>query len=181
MKTFFKSVQPIKSYREIYSMRKFIVLLSLLFTTLFAQQDAEQFHFVGLTVSTDSMDFESISNPSSQDETAFGIRYGRQTLDWRTVFTLSGNGDLQTFALEVDKILVDALFGMPEIRPYLGASVGYLHYEEDDGYYYGGNFGFLLYATDTIDVDLAYHYYKVDKLEPMDTMQGANLSIHYFY
>ena len=181
MKTFFKSVQPIKSYREIYSMRKFIVLLSLLFTTLFAQQDAEQFHFVGLTVSTDSMDFESISNLSSQDETAFGIRYGRQTLDWRTVFTLSGNGDLQTFALEVDKILVDALFGMPEIRPYLGASVGYLHYEEDDGYYYGGNFGFLLYATDTIDVDLAYHYYKVDKLEPMDTMQGANLSIHYFY
>lgn len=162
-------------------MRKFIVLLSLLFTTLFAQQDAEQFHFVGLTVSTDSMDFESISNLSSQDETAFGIRYGRQTLDWRTVFTLSGNGDLQTFALEVDKILVDALFGMPEIRPYLGASVGYLHYEEDDGYYYGGNFGFLLYATDTIDVDLAYHYYKVEKLEPMDTMQGANLSIHYFY
>jgi hypothetical protein len=162
-------------------MRKFIVLLSLLFTTLFAQQDAEQFHFVGLTVSTDSMDFESISNLSSQDETAFGIRYGRQTLDWRTVFTLSGNGDLQTFALEVDKILVDALFGMPEIRPYLGASVGYLHYEEDDGYYYGGNFGFLLYTTDTIDVDLAYHYYKVEKLEPMDTMQGANLSIHYFY
>jgi len=162
-------------------MQKFIVLLSLLFTTLFAQQDAEQFHFVGLTVSTDSMDFESISNLSSQDETAFGIRYGRQTLDWRTVFTLSGNGDLQTFALEVDKILVDALFGMPEIRPYLGASVGYLHYEEDDGYYYGGNFGFLLYTTDTIDVDLAYHYYKVDKLEPMDTMQGANLSIHYFY
>ena len=162
-------------------MLRYIVLVSFLFTTLFAQQKAEEFHFIGLTVSTDSMEYESNSGLSDQDETTFGLRYGRQTLDWRTVFTLSGNGDLQNIGLEVDKILVDALFGMPEIRPYLGASAGYLHYEESDGYYYGGNFGFLLYATDTIDVDLSYHYYRVNELEPLDTMQGASLSIHYFY
>jgi hypothetical protein len=167
-------------------MFKFIVLISFLFTTLFAQQDVEEFHFIGLTVSADSMEFDSIADTGDQDETTFGFRYGRQTLDWRTVFTISGNSDLQTFALEVDKILVDALFGMPEIRPYLGATVGYLHYDNDhtsdsDGYYYGGNVGLLLYATDTIDIDLAYHYYKVDKLEPIDTMQGASLSIHFFY
>jgi len=162
-------------------MLRYIVLLSFIFTTLFAQQKAEEFHFVGLTVSTDSMKSESNSGLSEQDETTFGFRYGRQTLDWRTVFTLSGNSDLQNIGLEVDKILVDAFLGMPEIRPYLGASAGYLNYEESDGYYYGGNFGFLLYATDTIDVDLSYHYYMVNEIDLLDNMQGASLSIHYFY
>jgi len=162
-------------------MLKFVVSLSFLFTVLFAQQDAKEFHFVGLTASIDSMKFESGSFIADQDETSFGFKYGRQTHEWRTVFTLCGNGDLQNFGLEVDKILVDELFGMPEIRPYLGASVGYLQYEKRDGYYYGGNFGFLLYASDTVDVDLSYHYYQVNKLEPLDTMQGASLSIHYFY
>ena len=155
-------------------------------TILFAQQDVEEFHFIGLNLSTDSIDFKSMEDISSQRETTFGLRYGRQTLEWRTVFTLSGNNNLQNFALEVDKILLDALFGMPEIRPYLGATVGYLHYDDTDvsdtdGFYYGGNLGVLLYATDTIDIDLSYHYYDVSKLDPIDTMQGASLSIHFFY
>lgn len=181
MKPCFKSVQSIKSYREIYNMLKSVVTLSMLFTALFAQQNSEEFHFVGLTASTDSIKFESSSYLPDEDETSFGFRYGRQTQEWRTVFTLCGNGDLQNFGLEIDKILVDQLFGMPEIRPYLGASAGYLRYEKNDGYYYGGNFGFLLYATDTVDVDLSYHYYQTGKLESLDTMQGASLSIHYFY
>lgn len=163
-----------------------IVLFSLLFTTLFAQQDLEEFHFIGVTLSADSINYEPITNIPSQDETGFGIRYGRQTLHWRTVFTVSGNNNFQTFALEVDKILLDELFGMPEIRPYLGATIGYLHYDntyvsDNDGYYYGGNFGFILYTTDTIDVDLSYHYYDVSKLDQIDTMQGGSLSIHFFY
>lgn len=161
--------------------KKIFILTACVTVTLFAQQDAQEFHFIGLTLSTDTLNVESNTALSDQDETSFGFRYGRQSLDWRTVFTLSGNGDLQNVGLEVDKILVDSLFGMPEIRPYLGASVGYMHYEEDDGYYYGGNFGFLLYTTDTIDLDLSYHYYKLNKLEPFDSMQGASLSIHYFY
>ncbi len=167
-------------------MLKFIVFFTLLFTTLFAQEDLEEFHFIGVSLSTDSIDFKSIANTPSQDETSFGIRYGRQTLDWRTLFTLSGNNNFQTFAIEIDKILLDDIFGIPEIRPYLGATVGYLHYEEtsssdSDGFYYGGNFGFLIYATATTDIDLSYHYYKVSGLDPIDTMQGASLSLHYFF
>jgi len=162
-------------------MLKFVVTFFLLVTVLFAQQNNEEFHFVGLTVSIDSMKFESESSMPGQDETSFGFRYGRQTREWRTIFSLCGNSDLQNFSLEVDKILVDELFGMPEIRPYLGGTVGYLQYENNDGYYYGGNFGFLLYASDTVDVDLSYHYYRTGNLEPLDTMQGASLSIHYFY
>lgn len=181
MKPFFKSVKPIKSYRELCNMLRFIIRLSFLLTALFAQQNAEEFHFIGLTTSIDSMQFESQSSLPDQDETSFGFRYGRQTLEWRTVFTLCGNGDLMNVGVEVDKILLDALFGMPQIRPYLGASAGYLQYEKEDGYYYGGNFGFLLYASDTVDIDLSYHYYQINKAEPLDSMQGAGLSIHYFY
>jgi hypothetical protein len=167
-------------------MFKFTLLFTLLFTTLFAQQESEQFPFIGVTLSTHAIDLESIDQTSSQNETVLGLRYGKQTLDWRTVFTLSGNNDLQTFGIEIDKILLDELFGTPKIRPYLGAAIGYLHYDENDslesdGFYYGGNFGFLIYATATIDVDLSYHYYKVSGLDPLDTMEGASLSLHYFF
>ncbi len=167
-------------------MLRFTLLFSLLFTTLFAKQESEQFPFIGATLATYSIDLQSIDQTSSQNETVLGFRYGKQTLDWRTVFTLSGNNDLQTFAMEIDKIVLDELFGTPKIRPYLGATIGYLHYDEDassdsDGFYYGGNFGFLIYATATIDVDLSYHYYKVSGLDPLDTMQGASLSLHYFF
>lgn len=165
---------------------RYIILFSIVSTALFSQQDTEQFPFIGITAETHSIDFESIANTSREKENSFGIRYGKQTLDWRTVFTLSGNSDLKTFSVEIDKILLDALFGMPEIRPYLGATLGYLRYENDmisdnSGYYYGGNFGFLLYATDTVDVDLSYHYYSISGLDPLDTMQGASLSLHYFF
>jgi hypothetical protein len=162
------------------------LLFTFLFTILFAQQENEQFPFIGATLSTHAIDLRSIDQTSTQNETVAGFRYGKQTLDWRTVFTLSGNNDLQTFGMEIDKILLDELFGTPKLRPYLGATIGYLHYDENDslesdGLYYGGNFGFLIYATPTIDVDLSYHYYKVSGLDPLDTMQGASLSLHYFF
>ncbi|UPT78138.1 hypothetical protein MN086_03085 [Sulfurovum sp. XGS-02] len=165
-------------------MLRFTLLFTFLSTMLFAQQENEQFPFIGATLATHSIDLKSTT--SSQNETIAGFRYGKQTLDWRTVFTLTGNNDLQTFAMEIDKILLDELFGTPKLRPYLGATVGYLHYEEsdlldNDGFFFGGNFGFLIYATATIDVDLSYHYYKVSAMDPLDTMQGANLSLHYFF
>ncbi len=167
-------------------MLRFTLLFTLLFTTLFAQQKNEQFPFIGATLTTHSIDLKSIEQTSSQNETVLGLRYGKQTMDWRTVFTLSGNNDLQTFSMEIDKILLDELFGTPKIRPYLGATIGYLHYDQNDsldsdGFYYGGNFGFLIYTTATIDVDLSYHYHKVSVLDTLDTMQGASLSLHYFF
>jgi hypothetical protein len=167
-------------------MLRFTLLFSVLFTLLFTQEESEQFPFIGVTLATHSIDFKSIEQTSNQNETVLGFRYGKQTLDWRTVFTLSGNNDLQTFAMEIDKILLDELFGTPKFRPYLGATIGYLHYDENavsdnDGFYFGGNFGFLIYATATTDVDLSYHYYKISGMDPLDTMQGASLSLHYFF
>ena len=176
-------------------MSRFFVLFLLTLTLLFSK-NIEEFPFIGVTVGIHTIDIVPITptNPispavdvsSSEDETTVGIRYGKQTLDWRTMFTLSGNKDYQSFSLEIDKILMDDLFGMPELRPYLGATVGYLHYDNDaflndDGIYYGGNFGFLVYVTDSIDADISYHYYKLQDMEPLDTLQGGTLGIHYFY
>jgi len=148
--------------------------------------DVEQFPFIGVTVATHTIDLKASSNISGQKETSFGLRYGKQTIDWRTMFTLSMNGNYNTFEIEVDKILLDSMFGMPELRPYLGVTVGYIKYDaitniDDEGYFYGGNAGFIIYATDTIDADISYHYYKVDKMDPIDTIQGGTLGIHFFY
>ncbi len=177
MKTFLSTTQTLFT----------VVLLCLgLSVTLFASE-AEEFPFIGLNLSYDTITFNDLNQSiPSDDKTSFGLHLGKQTQEWRTVFAVSGNSDYQSVALEVDKILIDKLFGRPEIRPYLGATVGYLHYEDislegDNGYYFGGNFGFLLYATDKVDVDLSYHYYQVSGLEPLDVMRGFGLSIHYFY
>ena len=167
-------------------MSRSLLLFILMVTMLSAQQEKESFPFIGVTLATHSIDFNSDTQTSGQNETVLGIRYGKQTLDWRTMFTLSGNAALQSFSMEIDKILLDAMFGSPKVRPYLGATLGYLSYDNDtvldsSGYYYGGNFGFLLYATDRVDVDLSYHYYNVSGVDPIDSMQGATLSLHYFF
>ena len=168
------------------SVARSLLLMNILFTLLYAQQDTEQFPFIGITAETHTIDFSSVAGVPKEKENSFGIRYGKQTKEWRTLFAFSGNDGLKTFSMEVDKILLDGLFGMPEIRPYLGATLGYLRYQNDtvsdnSGHYYGGNFGFLLYATDSVDLDLSYHYHSVSGVEPLDTMRGASLSLHYFF
>ncbi len=162
------------------------VLLTLFLTALFSNQLPESFSFTGLSTAKNQTDFGSLSKIQSQKETLIGVRYGQQTLDWRTMFTLTGGEKIGEFTLEIDKILLDDLFGYPEIRPYLGGMLGYLHYDDNqltnqDGYYYGGAFGFLFYLTDRIDLDLSYQYKKVKDIDPLNTIKGPSMSIHYFY
>ena len=167
-------------------MLRLSLLFTLLFSTIFASSKIEEFPFLGVTVATHTISLKSQANRKDPHETSLAIRYGKQTLDWRTMFTLSGNSHFQSFSMEIDKILLDDLFGMPEFRPYLGATLGYLHYEDflttdNDGFYYGGNVGLLIYVTDNIDADLSYHYYSIEELDTLDKMQGAELGIHFFY
>lgn len=180
-------------------MAKFFIFFLFLLNPLFANQE---YPFFGLTTSYNKISFISDSNLSNPTETTFGLRYGKQTQDYRTSFTLAGNGNYQTFDMQTDVFLLDNMFGMPEIRPYLGATLGYMHYDDNllNGYtksissdtnntkssstnniFYGVNFGFVFYITDNIDMDIAYHYYFVDRLEPLDKMQGTSFSLHYFY
>ncbi len=164
-------------------MLRVTLIFLFIFTSLFAEEK-EEFPFLGITVSTQSIDIDKSSN---QRETPIGLRYGKQTLDWRTMFTYerASNG-YQMFGMEIDKIMLDELMGMPEFRPYLGLSVGYFKYDDDvlsddSGLYYGANAGLIIYATDNMDADLSYHYYKVNNIDELDNIKGATFSLHYFY
>ena len=162
-------------------MFKIILFTALLFSSLSANQK-EEFTFLGLSISGNAIDLDS----NNEQIKSIGLRYGKQTLDWRTMFTYDYSKEYQSFSAEIDKIVLDELFGTPKVRPYLGISVGTLKLDYDSlldthGYYYGINTGFIFYATDTVDVDLAYHYYSVQKIESVDKIQGITLSIHYFY
>ena len=158
-------------------------MIFLLLCSVLSAQESESFAFFGLGVSTQSVDIHD----DTQRETTLSLKYGKQTLDWRTLFAYEFKGsDYQQFSVEIDKILLDELFGTPKVRPYLGLSLGILKYkdetlEDTDGFYYGGNTGFIFYLTDNIDLDLNYHYNVVQEIESVDSMNGVSLSLHYFY
>jgi len=169
-------------------MPKVIIIFALLLSALFAEEELETFPFLGITASYHQIDFDSSAKLDDNKETLLGFRYGKQTLDWRTMFTLLGDNNIQNFSveLEIDKILLDDMFGYPEVRPYLGATIGYTHNEsndlqDSDGVYYGGAFGFLIYITDNIDADISYHYNKLEDIEPLSATKGVSIGIHYFY
>ncbi|RUM67344.1 MAG: hypothetical protein DSZ05_02800 [Sulfurospirillum sp.] len=145
-------------------------------------------------------------NPASQEETTFGIQYGVQTQELRTTFSAEGNSDFLSVDVEVDYIFMDSMFGTAKVRPYVGGTLGYIRYDQNlireyndnrilknkkkDGNtttiknrngYYGLDFGMLFYVTDDIDLDVSYHYYFMNRLKPLDTMNGATFALHYFY
>lgn len=164
------------------------LLLSLLFTSLVFANSVPEFPFIGFSVSNQRLDTKI---KTLEKETTYRFKYGKQTQDWRTTFTFDYTKDsYQGIGLEVDKILLDGMFNTPKLRPYLGAVAGYMkfddteftqNYKEHNSYYYGGNFGFIIYATDYIDIDIGYHYYIVDDLDFLDNIHGATFAIHYFF
>ena len=192
-------------------MSKIFMVFVFLFSTLFAKEPS--FPFIGLSFSADTVNLlpivtaapNRLKNPASVEQDTLGLQYGMQTLDYRTTFTASSNSDYKSFDVEVDYIPFDAMFGMPEIRPYIGATLGYISYDKAlitrynenrieanlaqdknttissrDGYY-GINVGLLFYITEDIDLDINYHYHVLDRLTPLDNMQGVKFSLHYFY
>ena len=163
-------------------MIKFLSIALLFFSTLQAE-NLEEFPFLGLTASQSKMNLDHV--PSKTEKT-FGFRYGKQTQDWRTMFTYSKNGDLKHVDVEIDQILKDNLFNTAKIRPYAGGVFGYISYDsasptDDSGIYYGATGGLLFYVTDEIDADLSYHYFNIDSFKPVKFMKGLTFSLHYFY
>jgi len=172
--------------------------LSLLFSALLFGQNEKDYPFMGVSISTQNI-YPELGESSW--EGGISLTYGQQSLDWRTIFALDYTQNSYLGAhIEVDKILLDDMFGTAKIRPYLGAVFGYMAYdvdnlnipldviledselyEETNGFYYGGSFGFIVYAADNIDIDISYHYYSVQNLEFLDDLHGATLAIHYFF
>ncbi|MDD3591935.1 MAG: hypothetical protein PHO65_04805 [Sulfurovum sp.] len=161
----------------------------ILFFSLSEAKPQKNYAFAGLLVSTQTI---NIDDEATTHKSGAGIRYGQQSLEWRTMFSLEYYpNNYASYSIEIDKILLDEMFGTPKIRPYLGGTIGYLKYDknalegiphdETVGIYYGGNIGFILYAADNIDIDLGYRYYKVGNLDFLDHLHGPTLAIHYFF
>lgn len=167
-------------------MSRVLVLFLLTVSSLFAQE-VEEFPFIGVIVSYNSTDILTTTNDIEKLKTTnIGIRYGQQTVDWRSMFTYSRSSEQKDFTIEIDKILMDEFFGTSILRPYLGVSGGIALYDEQDlindsSYFLGFNAGFIIYATDNLDADISYHYYETLDNEEIANMQGGTLSLHYFY
>ncbi len=161
-------------------------------------QNEKNYSFLGISTSTRNI---NTNLGDSSWEKGVSIKYGKQSLDWRTIFALDYTQNSYFGGhMEIAKILSDSMFGTAKIRPYFAAVIGYMIYddsnlnipinptsqesrlyEETNSIYYGGKFGFIIYATDTIDIDLSYHYHIVQNLEFLDDLHGATLSLHYFF
>jgi len=192
-------------------MIRLLILFTFLFHTLDAREESYPFFGVTTSlhtinfkpIVTESPNRLSLSD--SESITNFGIQYGMQTKDYRTTFSYDYSSDFQTFDIGVDYFLMDSMFGTAKVRPYIGGTLGYILYDKtlivqynenrilanesnandttvstSDGYY-GFDTGFVFYITDNIDLDISYHYYVMDRLEPLDRMTGLSFSIHYFY
>ncbi len=162
-------------------MSKITLVFIVLFGLLFAK-DTQEYPFIGINGATQSI------NVFDEDrrETGIGIRYGKQSIDWRTIFSYEYSKGYQSLSIEVDYILLDALFNTAKARPYLGLSAGALKLEdaylvESNGYYIGANLGLIVYASDRVDMDISYHYHTIQDIEEADYMHGATLALHYFF
>jgi len=167
-------------------MSRVLILFLLAISSLFSKE-IEEFPFIGVTISYESSDILTTTNAiNTEKNTNIGIRYGQQTVDWRSMFTYSRSNNQKFFVAEIDKILLDEIYGSPMFRPYVGLSLGAVHFDnqnfvDNTMYFYGFNAGLIIYATDNIDADLSYHYYETFDDTEVANMEGPTLSLHYFY
>jgi opacity protein-like surface antigen len=188
-----------------------LILFTFLFQTLQAGDETYPFFGISTSLQTIDLQSlvtdapNRLENPESVDITSFALKYGMQTKDYRTTFSYEVSDEFQTFDISVDYIVMDKMFGTAKVRPYVGMTLGYILYDKativgynenrisenesagtdtvistSDGYY-GFDAGLVFYINDNMDLDIGYHYYLMDRLEPLDTMSGLTVSLHYFY
>jgi len=111
----------------------------------------------------------------------YGIRLGAEKDDWRTTIAYSYlNDDTDGFEETMHKgwLLLDYFIWSSgsdsyNVKPYLGAHIGYLGYEatvydpnfdvnqvlmDDTGFFYGGQAGLALIISDVVELDISYRY-----------------------
>jgi len=147
--------------------------------------------FVGLELNgVTASDADGISASGA----SFGLRFGAQNIDWRTMAILerfSNNGEanaytrgllqLDYFFLGQDKLMIDT-YG---IRPYAGLNAGLLSLDTSSNeniksLTYGAQLGATMNITNNIDFDLGYRY-NLSSSERIDHTSGITAGIHYKY
>jgi len=116
----------------------------------------------------------------------FGLKLGAQNAEWRTTLALNyyDNEDedqnYEKASIMIDYFLINSETSGMDIKPYIGATLGYMGYEstfiDESDFVYGGQAGIVL-NTAMIDFDLSYRYslYNGVQADTMGTiMFGAN-------
>jgi hypothetical protein len=115
-----------------------------------------------------------------------GLKLGAQNEEWRTTLAMSyyDNEDedqnYEKANIMIDYFLANSETSGMSIKPYIGASIGYMGYEstfiDESDMVYGGQAGIVLNSA-MIDFDLSYRYslYNGEQADTMGTiMFGAN-------
>ncbi|MEA2028680.1 MAG: hypothetical protein U9N49_06865 [Campylobacterota bacterium] len=117
-----------------------------------------------------------------------GIRYGQQSRDWRTSFTLESKyQNQQLFTVQIDRTLLYSL-STSKLRVYGGIIGAAIAQDKDDGssdknlgYGYGLSAGLMFYLSDKVDLDLGVRYIKVTDLDHIDEIKSVGFAMHYFF
>ena len=174
------------------------LLCAALGTTLQAREDISTSKlFLGLEIGSTKIDssaellvtdefFNEITSlqkvKATGDSAAeYGIRLGAEKENWRTTISYSYfNDDQDGYEETMHKgsLLLDYFIWTSEadeynIKPYLGAHIGYMSYEntvfdpnygvdqvlmDDTGFFYGGQAGVAMMISNVVELDLSYRY-----------------------
>ena len=124
---------------------------------------------------------------------SFGLRFGAQNVDWRTMAVLerfSNDGEanaytrgilqLDYFFLGMDNLMIDT-YG---IRPYAGLNAGILSMDTTTknvkSLTYGAQAGATMNVTSNIDLDVGYRY-NLSSGESVDSTSGVAVGLHFKY
>jgi len=155
---------------------------ALLTLSLHAQ---EEFTFVGAGAQMQTLSFEGNLSSSDSDINTFSLQLGKQTRRARTTFTFDYTSDYVAAGLFIDYIPFDTLFGTPKVRPYIGLNTQYIRYDDDtideDGFGFGAQTGLIIYASETIDIDVGYRYDIIQNSDLLENNYGFSVSLHYFF
>ena len=173
-------------------MKKTLVLVALLASSVYAKNLTTSQTFIGLDVGYSQVkgyinDKDTLKYESDSD-VQYGFRIGAQNEEWRTTFIFGyyDNGDtnqnVEEYLLTVDYFLTNS---QNTLKPYIGVNVGYANYESDlvkdeSGVVYGAQVGFSVDVAEHFNVDLSYRY-SVTGYDELDHIGGVMFGMNYLF
>jgi len=140
--------------------------------------------------------FVTASDAEGIDESgiSFGLRFGAQNIDWRTMVVLerfSDSDDINSYTralLQIDYYFLgrdNLMIDTYAVRPYAGVNAGGISLDLDSNtniktVTYGAQIGATMNIVNNVDFDLGYRY-NLSASESIDHTSGITAGIHYKY
>jgi len=171
----------------------FFTLIMLVMTnTVIAGDALSSKTFIGFEVDGTKLD----SNTSTGTNISYGIRVGAQNNEWRTTLLYNYYNNTDTGIEEttnqgsfnLDYFLWTTETSDLQIKPFVGAHVGYMNYEwllngvgkDESDVFFGGQVGVSLEVVNVVEIDLGYKYSKTN-IDTLNNIGSFFLGLNYFY